>query len=103
MDDELPLPWWMKKRYAVAAALLCAALFSTYVLAYLVLSRRGYADAQRFPAPKSFYYLPAEPTDAWRQNNLACIYFFGPLNAIDRRLGFGMYPSARDPYWPSGD
>lgn len=109
MEDEWPLPWWMKKRYAVAAALLFATLFSTYVVAYLVLSRRGYADARRFPAPKSFYYLPPKQTEAWpkqteawRRNNLACIHLFAPLNAIDRKLGLGMDPSARDPGWSTG-
>jgi hypothetical protein len=67
-------------------------LMTAYVVAYLGLSRRGYAEADRYDL-LGFYYLPAEDTDAWRFRNHACVVFFYPLNEIDQWLGFGRYPA----------
>jgi hypothetical protein len=68
-----------------------------YVGSYLILSRWGYAEADRYNM-KGFYYFFPEDTDAWRWKNYGCVYLYKPLNAVDRWLGFGRYPGA-EPLW----
>ena len=73
-------------------------LFVLYVGSYYVLSRRGYAEADRYNMGKCFYYFTPENTDSWRFRNYTCVDLFSPLNAVDRALGFGRYP-AGEPLW----
>jgi hypothetical protein len=67
--------------------------FAVYVVAYLVLSRRGYAEAASFRL-KGFYYLP--PMPPWRVPCWESVEFgllgplFRPLNALDEWIGTGM-------------
>jgi hypothetical protein len=72
-------------------------LLVLYVGTYLVLSRRGYAEADRYHM-KGFYYFFPENSDAWRWKNYGCVHLFGPLNAVDRWLGFGRSPAC-EPLW----
>jgi hypothetical protein len=72
-------------------------LLVLYVGSYVALSRRGYAEADRF-GMTGFYYFTPEDTDSWRRRNYACVYLFWPLNAIDRWLGTGRWP-ASEPLW----
>jgi hypothetical protein len=73
--------------------LVVAAFLTVYVGAYVVLSRRGYAEAQRYGL-KGFYYVPYEPTPRCERMHAACVVVFMPLNAIDRILGTGRPPGA---------
>lgn len=68
-----------------------------YLGSYVVLSRRGYAEADRYGI-KGFYYFLPEDSDAWRLKNFGCVLLFSPLNAVDRGLGFGRRPAA-EPLW----
>ena len=74
-----------------------ALLLLLYVGSYVVLSRRGYAEADRYNM-KGFYYFFPEDSDAWRLKNYGCVYLFWPLNVVDRWLGFGRCPSP-EPFW----
>lgn len=77
--------------------LLLTVLFAVYLASYLWLSRRGYAEADRWNLC-GFYYFTPEPTPAWRAKNYGCAKLFGPLNAVDRELGTGR-PPACEPLW----
>jgi hypothetical protein len=77
---------------------LFALLLVLYVGSYYVLSRRGYAEADRYNMDKGFYYFTPENTDSWRVRNYACVDLFLPLNAVDRWLGFGRWPAC-EPLW----
>jgi hypothetical protein len=68
-----------------------------YVGSYVVLSRRGYAEADRYNM-KGFYYFFPENSAAWRWKNYGCMHLFRPLNALDRWLGLGRHP-ASEPLW----
>jgi hypothetical protein len=72
-------------------------VLALYVASYVWLSRRGYSEADQFRA-KGFYYLSPEDSQAWRLKNYGCVALFGPLNAIDRALGWGRGP-ASEPLW----
>jgi hypothetical protein len=78
--------------------LLALAVFLLlYVGSYAVLSRRGYAEADRYNM-KGFYYLTPEKTVQWRFENSTCIYLYLPLNVADQWLGTGRSP-ASEPLW----
>ena len=78
--------------------LACGALLLLlYVGSYVVLSRRGYAEADRYNM-KGFYYFFPENSAAWRWKNYGCMHLFRPLNALDRWLGLGRHP-ASEPLW----
>lgn len=85
-----------KKRRSLLLA--CGALLLLlYVGSYVVLSRRGYAEADQYNM-KGFYYFFPENSDVWRWKNYGCMYLFRPLNAVDRWLGLGRHP-ASEPLW----
>jgi len=63
-------------------------LLLAYVGSYLLLSRRGFAEAERY-GMKGFFYVPYSDTTAWRISNKACIVLFWPLQKIDQSLGTG--------------
>ena len=77
----------------IASALLLLLYFGSYV----VLSRRGYADAERWNM-KGFYYFFPEDSREWRVKNYGCMYLFKPLNLMDQWLGLGKPPAA-EPLW----
>jgi hypothetical protein len=79
----------VRRRHALR--LVVALLFGVYLGSYLWLSRRGYAEADRYHL-KGFYYFFPEDSDTWRYKNYGCVYLFWPLNVIDRSLGFGRHP-----------
>jgi hypothetical protein len=66
-------------------------LLTAYILAYLGLSRRGYAEADRLNLV-AFTYVSPDDTDAWRSCHDVCTIFFFPLNQIDQWLGSGQCP-----------
>jgi hypothetical protein len=75
-----------------------ALLLLLYVGSYVGLSRRGYAEADRYDMKGGFYYFSPEDSDAWRWKNYGCVSLFWPLNVVDRWLGFGRHPSP-EPLW----
>jgi hypothetical protein len=70
-----------------------ALVLLSYVGSYVILSRRGYAEADQYRI-KGFYYFLPENSDTWRFKNYGCVYLFWPLNAVDRGLGLGRQPAA---------
>jgi hypothetical protein len=72
-------------------------LFVLYVGSYIGLSRRGYAEADRYRMAGFYYFFP-ENSNSWRFKNYGCVYLFWPLNEVDRWLGLGRYPSS-EPLW----
>jgi len=76
---------------------LVVVLLTVYLASYLVLSRRGYREADAWNM-NSFYYFTPEDTDIWRHTNFGCVLLFSPLNLIDRALGIGR-PPASEPLW----
>lgn len=81
------------KRLVQALALLVVA----YSGSYLLLSRRGYAEADRDNIHGFYYFAPVQ-SDTWRVTNYGCVYLFSPANWVDRSVGFGR-PPAREPLW----
>lgn len=73
---------------------LAGLLLIAYVGSYLYLSRRAYAQAERWNLPGFWYVTPT--SDATGHVNHACYYLYWPLNAIDRAVGLGR-PPAHDP------
>ena len=63
-----------------------------YVTSYLWLSRRGYAEADRYHS-EGFYYFTPENTPAWHRKNFGCVILFWPLNLLDRAIGCGREPA----------
>jgi hypothetical protein len=82
---------FLRKRWLLCAVVVL--VFIIYVGSYLWLSRRGYAEADRYRM-QGFYYFAPEDTDAWRNKNFGCVVLYWPLNAVDRLFGFGRYPAA---------
>jgi hypothetical protein len=74
-----------------------AVLLLLYLGSYVALSRRGYAEADRYNITGFYYFFP-EDSDAWRWKNYGCVYLFGPLNVVDRWAGLGRHP-ASEPVW----
>ncbi len=72
--------------------IVVAVLFIFYMGSYIWLSRRGYAEADRYDAD-GFYYFTPENSNAWSFRNRNCVYFYFPLNFVDRILGFGRSPA----------
>jgi hypothetical protein len=68
-----------------------------YIAIYVVLSRRGYAEAEKYDFA-GFYYFTPEESNAWRWKNYGCVVIFYPLNFIDRCLGTGR-PIGTEPLW----
>jgi hypothetical protein len=81
-----------RRRLPLIAA-IAAGLVAIYTLAYVVVSRRGYALADQYGLA-GFYYVSPENTDSWRASNRACEVFFCPANAIDRWIGLGRTPAS---------
>lgn len=75
--------------WLIGIGLLC---LMSYVSLYFVLTRRAYADADRYQS-EGFYYLTLENTAAWRFRNRICLYLFWPLNFVDRGVGTGRDPA----------
>jgi hypothetical protein len=80
------------QRRSTRVALVAAGLVTLYALAYIVISRRGYAQADTYGV-EGFYYVLPENTDEWRVSNRACAIIFYPANAIDRWTGVGRVPA----------
>jgi hypothetical protein len=68
-----------------------------YVNSYLVLSRRGFAEAHRWHM-KGFYFFTPRNSDVWRYSNYGCVYLYYPLIMEDNILGTGMSPAC-EPLW----
>ena len=73
------------------------ALVLVYVSSYVILSRRGFREADEFNM-MGFYFFPPEPTDAWRIKNYSLVYLYYPLIFIDNILGTGR-AVASEPFW----
>ena len=67
---------------------ILAVLLTIYISSYMVLSRRGFAQADEFHV-SGFYFLTPEDTDEWRFWNSALVRFYYPLILIDDALGTG--------------
>ncbi|HUG20462.1 MAG TPA: hypothetical protein VMM56_15855 [Planctomycetaceae bacterium] len=68
-----------------------------YVSSYLVLSRRGFAEADAWQA-EGFYFLTPRDSAAWRFGNSSLDFIYTPLILIDNTIGTGR-PVARSPMW----
>lgn len=75
--------------------------FGLYLSAYLVLSRRGFAEADRTQSP-GFYYVTPRDTDGWRLLNRTCGLLFRPLEILDQWLGTGREPASEPLFGLSG-
>jgi hypothetical protein len=71
--------------------LLVAILLLVYVGSYLVLSRRGFTEADQYHMD-GFYFLTPEDTGEWRFWNYACVYVYYPLIEADQLVGTGRAP-----------
>jgi hypothetical protein len=78
--------------------LLAGVILLLYVSSYIALSRRAYAEADRW-GMKGFYYLTLEDSFRWRYGNTCCVFIFAPCSSVDRLLGFGRVPSVNEPLW----
>ena len=87
----------MRKKWKGLILVFGVLLLLSYIGSYAALSRRGYAEADRYNV-KGFYYFSPEDSDAWRLQNYGCVYLFWPINAVDRWLGSGRHP-ASEPLW----
>ena len=72
--------------------LILGVLLAAYVGSYLAVSRRGYAEADRWHV-HGFYYVTPQDTNAWQYKNHAYVIFFAPANWVDRLLGTGRRPA----------
>ena len=88
----------MSKRWTRCLFGLGSILVVLYVGSYFALSRRGYAQADRWNMHDAFYYFTPENTQSWRQRNDTCVYLFWPAKIVDQLLGFGKVP-ASEPLW----
>ena len=66
-------------------AVICLVM---YVGSYVLLSRRGMAEA-RTNEMACFCYFSPEDTNTWRAFNTTCAVLFAPLNYIEMQLGTG--------------
>lgn len=85
-----------KRRFVIFAG----PMLGLYVVSYLVLSRRGYAEAD-LCSFKGFYYLTPSNTAVWRHVNYGLAILYWPLNRLDRFAGTGRAP-ASEPMWGLG-
>lgn len=70
--------------------LVCTLLIgSTYFNTYVLLSRRGHAEARKF-GMVGFHFLPATSTPEWESAEQACHFIYYPLIVADNGLGTGM-------------
>ena len=76
---------------------LLVALLTAYISSYLVLSRRGFAQADAWEM-EGFYFLPPENSDRWRFWNYTLVRIYYPLILIDNWIGTGR-PIANEPTW----
>lgn len=67
--------------------------FIAYVGLYFALSRRGYAESDRYQSD-GFFYFTLENDDTWAFRHIVCVYVFWPLNQLDCALGTGRSPSS---------
>jgi len=72
--------------------IVLAVFFACYLGSYICLSRRGYADADRYQSD-GFYYFTPENSETWSVRNRCCVYLYFPLNFVDRILGLGRSPA----------
>ena len=77
-------------------AVICVVV-ATYISSYLVLSRRGFAQANRMRV-EGFYFLTPRDTNTWRQWNYGLARFYAPLIALDNGIGTGRQV-ASEPLW----
>jgi hypothetical protein len=82
----------IRRRWAILLVLLAA-----YIGSYLVLSRRGFAQADEWNAIGFYFFTPRETT-TWRVCNYGCAKLYYPLIVIDNWLGIGR-PVASEPLW----
>ena len=64
------------------------ALFLVYVSSYLVLSRRGFAQADEWHA-EGIYFLTPRDSPVWELCNYSLASIYYPLIFIDNALGTG--------------
>lgn len=76
---------------------LIAFVVLVYVSSYVVLSRRGFAEADAQDA-EGFYFLAPEDSDEWRFRNFTLVRVYAPLIAVDNAIGTGR-GAASEPLW----
>lgn len=76
--------------------MIVLALVAFYLGSYLVLSRRGFADADRVNGV-GFHFFSPQDSAAWRMCHRGCVVIYYPLIVIDNWLGTGR-PVASEPH-----
>jgi hypothetical protein len=87
----------LKRRWHRLTIMVLIALLVVYVGSYLVLSRRAFAEADRWDID-GFYFLPPEDTNEWRFWNYTLVRVYYPLIVIDNGIGTGR-PIGAEPTW----
>ena len=59
-----------------------------YISSYIILSRRGFSQADKYNIEGFYFFLPKNTT-TWRVMNYSCVYLYYPLIKIDVFLGTG--------------
>ena len=77
-----------RKRVTIILALLLC----VYVHSYYVLSRQGFALADRYGF-KGFFFFAPRPSATWLRAHTTCSYLYYPLIVIDKGLGTGRDPA----------
>ena len=75
------------------ARIVLAAVLLLYVGSYLVLSRQGFAQSDRWGVRDSFWFFEPRDSGLWRLSNYGCVCFYLPLIAADNCLGTGRWPA----------
>lgn len=93
----------MKKRFFPMSVV--AIFLAVYLSCYFCLSRRGYAEADRYGTEAFYYCLPAGGVEAYYSSSSAssrislyqhytCVVLFWPVNILDRFYGYGRIPDS---------
>ncbi len=77
----------VKKHRRTKVMSVVVTLCLAYVSSYLILSRRGFAQADEWNAP-GFYFVTPRNETTWRINWCLSVLYY-PLIAIDSALGTG--------------
>ena len=91
-SDMTTSPKASRGRQLKISKIVLAVLFACYLGSYIWLSRRGYAEADRYHSD-GFYYITPENSNSWTIRNRSCVYLYFPLNFVDRILGLGRSPA----------
>ncbi|NQT93174.1 MAG: hypothetical protein HQ559_10470 [Lentisphaerae bacterium] len=88
----------MTKRKKRLIWTIILALLLVYVGSYVILSRRGFREADK-GGYSGFYLLTLENSTAWELKNYGLVLLYYPLILIDVMLGTGRMPAMTEPMY----